>query len=255
VGEVVAAAVADGAERIVAVGGDGLVHHVVQHVAGTGCGLGIVPCGTGNDLALGLGLAVDRHGEALAIGRSLGPTTPIDALRTTHGWVASLATLGFSAAVNAHAEALRWPRGSLRYTVATLLELPRLATVGVVLTVDGEAHALEATLLAFGTTAYFGGAMAVCPGARPADGVSDVTVIGPVGRLDLLRTFPKVFRGTHLAHPAVRTLTGVDLALESAGPEVAVWADGEPLGPLPLQATTVAGALHVAGAVPATPAR
>jgi diacylglycerol kinase (ATP) len=248
----VQAAVDGGVERVVAIGGDGLVHHVVQEVAGTTTILGVVPVGTGNDWARGVGLEPVAGDATLgaAARRALADPVGVDALRTDAGWVASLATLGFSARVNARAEGLRRPRGSARYRAATLAELPRLSTVPLLLVVDGVEHELDATLVAFGTTACFGGAMAICPGADPTDGCSDVTVIGRCGRLDLLRTFPKVYRGAHLAHPAVSTCAGRELVLRSPLGDVPVWADGEPLGALPLQATTVAGALRVAGARP-----
>jgi len=248
---VVAAAVRAGTDRVVAVGGDGLVHQVVQDVAGTAVVLGIVACGTGNDYALGVGL--DDAGTASPTMPALAAPVALDAVRTDHGWVASLATVGFSARVNERADAMRWPRGSSRYTLATLWSLPRLRAEPLVLTVDGTRHELEVTLLAVGTTAYFGGAMAICPEADLTDGRSDVTVIGACGRIELLRAFPRVFKGTHLTHPAVRTFSGVELELSAAvgaGPVGAARADGEALGPLPLRLTTVPGALHVAGARP-----
>ena len=245
----VASAVDRGTGRVVAVGGDGLVHLVLQEVACTPAVLGIVPCGTGNDYALGLGLRPAKDVAAMAR-TALAPGVAVDALRTNHGWVASVATVGFSADVNERAERMRWPRGSLRYTLATVLELPRLRPAPWHLEVDGEVHELEATLVAFGTTAYFGGAMAICPRAAASGGRAEITVIGACGRLELVRAFPRVFKGTHLSHPAVTALSGREIALTAPGAPARARADGEALGPLPLRATTVAGAVQVAGARP-----
>jgi diacylglycerol kinase (ATP) len=248
----VATAVADGATRLVIVGGDGLAHLAVQAIAGTTVVLGIVPVGTGNDLARGLGLPTGDVDAA--VDRALGDGIAIDAMRTNHGWAASVATLGFSATVNARANRLRRPRGSQRYTVATLLELPRLRPLPLRIELDGVRHEVDVSLLAVANTAYFGGGMRICPEASPTDGTLDLAIIGAVGRVTLLRVFPKVFSGRHVTHPAVTMLTGRHLRITVADDRDApFWGDGEPMGPAPLDIDVVPGALHVGGATNIAP--
>ena len=243
------AAVAAGQERLVVVGGDGLVRIAVDAVAGSATVLGIVPQGTGNDFARALGLLegdLDDH-----VLRALAPPVAVDAMRTNHGWVASVATAGFSGDVTARANGLRWPRGQQRYTVATVLQLPRLRTLHATVTVDGVEHEADSTMLSVGNTAYFGGGMRICPDARPADGLLQVVVIGAVGRGTFLRVFPRVFRGGHVRHPDVATYTGRTVVVEGRdvdGGVVEMWADGDLLGPLPVTCEAVPGALQVAGA-------
>lgn len=237
------AAVAAGAERVVVVGGDGLVHLALQAVAGTGTVLGIVPVGTGNDFARALGLDKPESIEA-ATRRALGPAATLDAISTDHGWVASVATAGFSGDVNSRANRLRWPRGPKRYTVATLLEIPRLRRRTVRLIVGDQAHDLDIAMLAVANTAWFGGGMEICPSADPTDGLLDVTVVSAIGRISLLRFFPRVFSGDHLDHPAVSIHRGPTIRLESDGLDV--WGDGEPLGSGSITFTAVPGALHLA---------
>jgi diacylglycerol kinase (ATP) len=240
-------ALAAGATRVVVAGGDGLAHQAAQVLACRGVTLGLVPVGTGNDLARGLGLPL--HDVDAAVDRALAPAVAVDALRTDHGWVASVATLGFSAAVNERANRLRRPRGGARYTVATLLELPRLRPLPIRLDVDGERHEVDVALVAIANTRHFGGGMAICPDATPTDGTLDVALVGAVGRITLLRFFPQVFAGRHVTHPAVTMLRGTRVRIES--PQDAVlWGDGEPVGPLPTTIDAVAGALLVAGAAP-----
>jgi diacylglycerol kinase (ATP) len=237
--------VAEGADRLVVVGGDGLVHLALQAVATTGVTLGIVPAGTGNDFARAVGLA--GLGPETAADRALGDPAPFDAVLTTHGWFASVASIGFSAAVNARANRLRWPKGSGRYTVATLLELPRLGPITLGLELDRVHHEVEVSFVALANTRYFGGGMRICPDASPHDGRLDVAVIGPAGRLSLLRVFPSVFAGTHVRDPRVTMLSGRCITI--TGPAgVDLWADGELVGPLPLEMTVVADALRLAGA-------
>lgn len=238
-------AVDAGADRLVAVGGDGVVNIAVNTVAESGTVLGIVPFGTGNDFARAVGLLegkVERHVE-----RALADPVPVDAIRTDHGWAASVATLGFSGDVTARANALRWPKGQQRYTVATLLQLPRLRILPVSCLVDGAPFVTETTLLAIGNTTHFGGGMRICPGARADDGQLQVVSIGAVPRLRFLRVFPTVFSGAHVDREEVSVTSGT--VVELSGADVDLWADGELLGPLPVTLRVVPGALRLAGAL------
>lgn len=237
-------AVAGGASRLIAVGGDGVVHLAVNAVAGTDTVLGVVPLGTGNDFARALGL-LDGDVDEQVI-RALGEPVPVDALSTDHGWVATVATLGFSGDVTARANALAWPRGQLRYTVATLLQLPRLRTLVVSVDVDGRSGADSTTLLAIGNTAYFGGGMRICPSARPDDGRLHLVSIGDVPRRTFLRVFPRVFSGRHVDRSEVTVDSGSVVTI--TGTNIEMWADGEPLGMLPIRLEAVPAALRVAGA-------
>ncbi len=170
----------------------------------------------------------------------------LDAIRTDREWVASVATLGFAARVNARANERAWPRGRARYSVATVAELPALRAVSVELELDDRRLRVDTTLLAVANTAYFGGGMQICPAARPDDGLLDVAVIGDVGRTTLLRVFPRVFRGTHVDHPKVTVHRAACVRI--TGTTEDVWGDGEPLGPAPLELRAVPRAFRVAGA-------
>ncbi len=238
-------AVSDGIDRLVAVGGDGVVNIAVNAVARSETLLGIVPHGTGNDFARALGLldgTLEDHVE-----RALEDAVPIDAMLTNHGWVATVATLGFSGDVTARANAIRWPRGQLRYTVATLAQLPRLRSLAVSIDVDGRRSDIETTLLAVGNTACFGGGMRICPNAEPDDGRLQVVCIGAVSRSRFLRVFPTVFSGRHVGHSDVTTDSGSVVTIDGA--DLDLWADGERLGPLPVTIEVIPGALRVAGAL------
>ncbi|HAB57493.1 MAG: sphingosine kinase [Acidimicrobiaceae bacterium] len=217
-------AVAAGAERLVVLGGDGMVHLAVQAVAGTDAILGVVPLGTGNDFVRALPGIPEGPLEAASV--ALGDPDPIDAIRVGDRWVASVATAGFSADVNDRANRLRRPKGQSRYTVATVLELPGLKRRPTTITVDGTEHAHDAVMIAVANTAWFGGGMHICPNADPDDGLLDVTVVDGVGRIELLRFFNRVFKGTHLDHPKVHTHRGHRIEITA---EAAVWGDGEPI--------------------------
>ncbi|MGY1794405.1 diacylglycerol kinase family protein [Geodermatophilus sp. SYSU D00525] len=242
-----AGAVAAGTGAVVAIGGDGAVHAALQAVAGTGTPLAVVPAGTGNDLALALGVPPEPVAAATAAAADLraGTVRSLDAGRTAGRWWATVLCCGFDSAVTDRANRLRWPRGPRRYDVAILAELARLRPREITLTLDGEARTPPVTLVAVGNTAWYGGGMRVCPAADPADGLLDVTVVGPVSRRELVRTRPRLTEGTHVDHPAVTVHRAA--RVELAGTGLTTYADGEPVAALPVRAEAVPGALRVVG--------
>lgn len=242
-------AIADGADRLLAVGGDGVVNIAVNAGAETDTILGIVPHGTGNDFARALGLLGGSLGDQ--VDRALADPATVDAIRSDHGWIATVATLGFSGDVTARANTLAWPRGQFRYTVATLLQLPRLRSLAVIAEVDGRRLGTDTTLLAVGNTPYFGGGMRICPDADAQDGKLHAVSIGAVSRFRFLRVFPTVFSGRHVRRPEVSTDTGAVVTVEAshADHKIDLWADGELIGPLPVTLEVVPGALRIAGSI------
>ena len=237
------AAVAAGAERLITVGGDGIVHLAVQGVAGTGAALGIVPAGTGNDFARAFGLFGHSVEEATAT--ALGPTRPVDAIRTNRQrWVTFNVTGGFSVDVNVRADRMRFPKGPSRYTVATLLTMPGLRHRELAVTVDGQRTEWRSALFAVANTPTFGGGMAICPDADPCDGLLDVCVVGPAGRTTMLRLLPKVFEGGHVGHRHAHMLRGRTVTIE--GESMDLVGDGEQLGATPITLEAVPAALQLA---------
>ena len=245
--EQAAEAVAAGTGAVVAVGGDGAAHAALQAVAGTTTPLAVVPTGTGNDLALALGIPRDPVTAARAAADDLvaGTSRSVDAGRTAGRWWATVLCCGFDSAVTDRANRLRWPRGRRRYDVAVFAELARLRPREVELVLDGVAQTVPVTLIAVGNTCWYGGGMKVCPGADPTDGQFDVTVVGPVSRRELVRTRPRLTAGTHVEHAAVSVHRAA--RVELASPGVTTYADGEPVAPLPAVAECVPGALTVVG--------
>ena len=154
--------------------------------------------------------------------------------------------LWIRSAVTERANRLRRPRGRWRYDVAILPELAALRPRDVVLGLDGGTTTVPVTLVAVGNTPWYGGGMKVCPGADPADGLFDVTVLGPLSRRELVRQRPRLTAGTHVGHPVVTVYRAA--WVELASPGVTTSADGEPVAPLPVLAECVPGALRIAGA-------
>jgi len=235
-------AVADGVDLLVAVGGDGTVHAAVQALAGSGVPLGVVPCGTGNDVARYLG--IPRDDPAAAADRVVASRRrTIDLARSGATWFVTVLAAGFDALVNERANGMGWPRGRSRYTLATLAELRTFTPRDYVLDLDGVARRTPAMLVAVGNGPSFGGGLRITEGAVLDDGLLDVVVIRPMSRPQLVRTYPTLYRGTHVRHPAYERHRVRRVTL--AAPGIVAYADGERFGPLPLTVECVPGALEV----------
>lgn len=243
-------AVAAGTDALVVVGGDGMVSLGTNLVAGTRVPLGIVAAGTGNDMARGLGLPVDDPAAATerVIEALLREPRAIDAARVRHGelttWYAAVLSAGFDALVNERANLMTRPRGASRYTIALLRELLSFKPVSYDLRIDGTQRSLEGMLISVANNPSIGGGMKVAPDAVLDDGLLDVFIVSKISKLELLRVFPKVFSGTHTAHPSVEIVRARTVRIEADRPIVA-YADGERIGPLPVEIEVVPGALRV----------
>jgi diacylglycerol kinase (ATP) len=240
-------AVEDGIAAVVALGGDGMAHLALNVVAGTETPLGIVPAGTGNDLAAALRLPTkDPVAAAGVVADRLrsDAVRRVDAVRVGDRWFGSVLGAGFDSRVNDRANRLSWPHGRMRYNVAILAELGVFSPLPFRLLLDdGAPWETEAMLVAVGNGQSYGAGMRVCPGAEIDDGLLDITVLGPVSKPEFLRTFPKVFKGTHVTHPAVTTRRARVVGIEALG--VTAYADGEFLADLPVTCECVPGALRV----------
>ncbi|MGW3565687.1 diacylglycerol kinase [Streptomyces sp. NPDC000941] len=248
-------AVTDGTGALVAVGGDGMVSLALQAVAGTGTPLGVIAVGGGNDFARATGLPIQDPGAAARLiaaslkgdgGREVDLGRVGGLGQVGDVWFGTVLASGFDSRVNERGNRMRRPRGRLRYDLAMLAELAALKPVRYRMSLDGgPQREVEATLIAVGNATSYGGGMRICAGALLDDGLFDITVVGPCSRTTLLTVFPRVYRGTHLGHRVVTTHRAASVSLAADG--LTAYADGERLGPLPLTATAVPGAVRLLG--------
>ncbi|MBM0123392.1 diacylglycerol kinase [Pimelobacter simplex] len=235
-------AAAEEPDALVVCGGDGMVNLGMQAVADTGVPLGILPAGTGNDFARYFDLP-RGDGAAAAVRILHGAPRTVDLARTGGRYFGCVLAAGFDAVVNERANRMRWPRGQMRYNLATLAELPVLRPLRYVLELDGVERQVEATLVAVGNGPSFGGGLRITHGAELDDGLLDVVLIKPLSRRELVRTYPKLFDGSHVTHPQYERHRVRRVTVACSG--IVGYADGERFGPLPLTVESVPGALEV----------
>ncbi|MCZ7560685.1 MAG: diacylglycerol kinase family protein [Burkholderiaceae bacterium] len=236
--------------RVVLVGGDGTVHRLLPELLARSLVLGLVPVGSGNDLAGALGLRGLAWDDALA--RALhGPASRCDLgeLSSAAGALpfASSLAAGFDAAIARRAgEGPQWLRGLPRYLWATLGELAALRRRRLRVFVDGAlAHDADTLFASCLNTPTYGAGMPAVPGARIDDGRLDLLVAGRFGRAGALLMLPRLLAGQHLGHPEVRTVRFAQLRVE-CDVDLPLAADGEPLaGAREFSVRALPGALRV----------
>ncbi len=229
------AAVDDGADVVVAVGGDGHAAAVAAALVRSATSLALLPAGSANDYARSLGMP--RHDEVTAVGYIVRHRLArVDTIRATTSSgerrFLNVAGTGFDAAVARRAEDIPVLRGPGRYVLAIGRVLPGFRPASLRVTVDGDRHDVRAMMVAIANGTTYGGGMRVAPEARLDSGLLEVCIVGDVGRLEFVRAFPRVFRGTHTDHPKVTMLRGRHVSISADRP-LGVIGDGDGCGDLP----------------------
>ena len=234
--------VADGVETLVVVGGDGMVHLAIQALADSETRLGLIPAGTGNDVARYFDLPRKDTAAAtdIVIG---GKERRVDLARIGSKYFVTVLAAGFDAVVTERANEMTWPRGQMRYNLATVAELRTFKPISYVVEIDGEEQRFEAMMVAVGNGPSFGGGLRITEGAILDDGLLDVVVIRPMSKVELVRTYPKLFKGTHVHHPDYRHHLAKKITI--AAPGITAYADGERIASLPLTVEVAPLALGV----------
>lgn len=230
-------------ERVLVVGGDGMIHHVINTLAKnteSAVPVGIVPAGTGNDFARALGLDVKRPSKNLDLFLS-SESKAVDLGEVNGTRFGAICSTGFDSIVNERANGMRWPQGRRKYDLAMIQELPRFKPRRYRITIDDHIRDVQAMLIAVGNGSSYGGGMKVCPEANLNDGLLDVMILNPVPKFEFLRIFPKVYSGSHTSHPQVEVIRGREIHIEG---EAITYADGERIAPTPVHIKVLPGALR-----------
>lgn len=235
---------ASGNHKIVAaLGGDGTIREVLAGMWNSESTLGIIPGGTGNDHARGLGLPLNPK-AALDVILS-GKEATMDIGHEQDSIFGVLASIGFPVTVIENVNARRESvlKGPLAILVSVYYTLRNLQSYQVELTVDGTSYSRSIVGLLLMNMPYGGGGLKFAPQARFGDGKLTVVVVKDLSKMELAKTLPKVYRGGHANHPAVEFFQGTRISVASE--KLPKMFDGDLIGTTPLRAEVIPQATKV----------
>jgi diacylglycerol kinase (ATP) len=221
-------AAADGADLILALGGDGTIRDVAAGIGESGVPLGILPSGTGNDLIRTLGIPRDLP-RAIHVALT-GENRPLDVWLWNEKPFINVAGFGIDAATAAVVNVkLFYLRGALAYLIGLFMTLPHYEPLPITLRWECAGEKSEWTgsawLCAFANARYYGGGMLIAPEAVPDDGLLDIVIVGDVTKRELIGQLPGLFSGKHVKHPRVKLFRADRIEVEA--PQHVVSLDGE----------------------------
>jgi len=248
-------AASDGYRYLVAVGGDGTVNEVANGILispnAAATSLGVVSTGTGSDFARSAGLARDYATACKNLKSSKRLTIDVGVVecqfrgKTQERFFVNSAGVGFDAAVVKETE--RFPKffgGTVPYVAGLLRTLFIYKNKPVVIKIGDEVERTRVLNVVVANGGYLGGGMHIAPEAELCDSLLDIAIVGDMGKFELLRELPKVYKGTHVNHPKFKMKKTAHATIES--PEtMLVYADGELLGECPASFRVVPKALSL----------
>jgi YegS/Rv2252/BmrU family lipid kinase len=218
-------------EKVIGIGGDGLLRPIAAELRGTGSALAIVPGGRGNDLARALEIPTDTVAATrIAVE---GREWLMDMATVDGEAYLGIASFGFDSDANRIANEARLIRGNLVYLYAALRALAAWRPARFTVTVDGERQEVTGYSAGVANSRTYGGGMYVAPHAELDDGLLEVVALGDISKRHFLfGLMPKVFKGTHIDEPYVHAWSGKTIDVAADRP-FTIYADGDPIGELP----------------------
>ena len=253
--ELARVAASDGYRYLVAVGGDGTVNEVANGILhstnASSTALGIVSTGTGSDFARSVGISRDYATACSTLTSSRRLSIDVGVVeyqskgQTVRRFFVNAAGVGFDAAVVEKTERLpKYFGGTVPYVAGLLRTLFSYKNKPIVLKAGDEVESGRVLSVVVANGGYLGGGMHVAPQAELGDSLLDVVIIGDMGKFELLKEFPTVYKGTHINHPKVRMRKATHITIESPEPML-VHADGELLGESPASFWVMPAALSI----------
>ncbi len=225
---------------LICIGGDGLIHHLLEPLTRSNIPLLIIPQGSGNDCARSLGLNRLSHSQLLDLffGNTLQEIDlGLITSKTASKLFFQIASTGFDAQVNRIANGFTRIPPSLKYLVATLRSAPQARAIKYKTAHQGMVTENESMLMLIANGANYGRGMNIVPQANNQDGVLHLMHVDKVSWLRLLLVFPRVFVGSHVRHPKVH-FSDIQPADEiTLDAPTMMYADGEWVTQLPATVT------------------
>jgi len=253
--ELARAAASDGYQYLVAVGGDGTVNEVANGIlhstAATKTALGIISTGTGSDFIRSVGIPRDFPSACSALTSSRRLSIDVGVVeyqskgKTLQRFFVNGAGVGFDATVVEKTERLpKYFGGTVPYLAGVVRALLSYKNKSVTVSVADEVMSGRVLNVVVANGGYLGGGMHIAPQAELGDSLLDVVMVGDLGKLELLKELPTVYKGTHINHPKVRMVKTRRISVKSPEPML-VHADGELLGESPASFWVMPAALSI----------
>jgi len=231
-----------GWQIVVSLGGDGTVSEVINGLVGTNSALGIISCGTGNDIARSLGVPTDP-GQAIKTILA-GGRRKIDVGVENDQVFANIAGVGFSSDVTSQANAMQRLKGSLAFLAATYKTLSNLKAMQTRIELDDEVIETKVISVTISNMKYAGGGMVFAPDAVVDDGLFDISIVTEIDRISLALTFPQMYRDVGVIHPAYSRYRSSTVKIFTEQPSEKMF-DGNINGKTPLEAKILPKAIEV----------
>lgn len=253
--ELAKSAVNKGYKLVVSVGGDGTINEIVNGIYATGdmkdVELGIIGTGTGSDYIRTIGVSKYYQESCHHLMNPMKKSVDLGLVEfTANGQpakriFANFAGLGFDAeVVKATTRKFKNFGGKPAYLMGLLSTFATYKNRNIHITMNGQSEDRKVCTIVMSNGKYGGGSMLLAPDADPSDGLFDVIIIGDVTKPDLLRSLPRIYKGTHLTHPKV-TVRRTDLITISSDEPMAIQADGDLVGEAPARFTVLPSALNI----------
>ena len=238
-----ARAAAEAGEVAAACGGDGVVSAVADALRETDGVLGVLPGGRGNDFARVLGIPLEAPAACNVL--ATGVVKELDLGQAGQKTFIGIASCGFDSDANRIANETKVVRGNLVYAYGALRALAgwRPATFTVRLD-DRPALTITGYTIAAANSKAYGGGMYLAPDASLEDGLLDVVMVEHVPKRRFLRLLPTVFKGEHVKQPSVHVERAAEIEVSADRP-FTMYADGDPIGELPITLRSLKAAVRV----------
>ena len=255
--ELAKAAASDGYRYLVAVGGDGTVHEVANGILEAGnpqeTFLGIICTGTGSDFSRTIGVSREFPDACSSLTNPRRVLIDVGSVKyqqngqSLQRYFINYAGIGIDAEVVRATE--RFPKffgGTVPYLTGLVGSFIGYRNKPVVLQIGNRvAERARVLSVVVANGRYYGGGMQIAPEAKTDDSLFDLVIVGDIGKFDLIKTMPRVYKGTHLTHPKVRLEKETSVAIQSSR-KFLVHADGELLGEGPVSFSLIEKGLCLA---------
>ncbi|WP_026700804.1 diacylglycerol/lipid kinase family protein [Salibacterium aidingense] len=237
-------------KTIIVVGGDGTIHEVANKLVYQDISLGIIPAGSGNDFARCIGVPMNY---LKALERILtNETEQVDLLHLGERYCLTVTGIGFDGQIAKNVSEAAYKKylnhirlGGLSYVVSMLETLRKYQPTNVRITMDGkEMMFFDVWLVAVANAPNYGGGITICPNASYNDGLLNLCIVHGMKKWELLRLFPKAYKGKHTTDENVTFLQGKEVYVSSGTP-VLVHSDGEQMKERPIHIKIEKDALRV----------